>query len=471
MSQIYSLRRLGWLFIASAVVLALFGAWYWLASEEYTVSVDGQIHTVKGHYKQVSDVISAAGVVVDPQDRILPALAEKAESAAPIEIIRAKAVALETDDGSRVLWTHHTELKPLLEDAGIKIGRSWQITADGKELSFDDLGSAPIPDQLAVSRYRSVTIVDDDNTLPLRTDAETVSEVLIEAGVTLLSADIVSPGIDALLTPDMTIQVTRASPVIVAADGRSISHATHLTRTSDIIAEAGVVLGALDYSVPGPDFEAMPGNVIRVIRVNEDFRFEDEPISYETVWQGTDQLDLDQRAVLVAGEPGILRRRIRIRFEDGLEVSQSPDGEWVERGSVAEVIGYGTRIVVRILETPEGSYEYWRVVRMRVTAYTAATSGKPPDHPAYGITASGVAAGKGVVAIDPSVVPFRSWVFVPGYGVGYAGDTGGGVKGRWIDLGYDEDALVAWSSYVDVYYLTPVPAAEEIAYLIPTELP
>ena len=49
------------------------------------------------------------------------------------------------------------------------------------------------------------------------------------------------------------------------------------------------------------------------------------------------------------------------------------------------------------------------------------------------------------------------------------GDTGGGVKGRWIDLGYDEDELVAWSSYVDVYYLTPIP--EEINYLIPEVLP
>ena len=106
-----------------------------------------------------------------------------------------------------------------------------------------------------------------------------------------------------------------------------------------------------------------------------------------------------------------------------------------------------------------------------MTAYTASSSGKPPDHPAYGVTASGVSAGTGVVAVDPKVVPFRSWVFVPGYGIGYAGDTGGGVKGRWIDLGYDEEELVAWSSYTDVYYLTPVPPAEKINYLIPTSLP
>ncbi|HSM56646.1 MAG TPA: 3D domain-containing protein, partial [Candidatus Sulfomarinibacteraceae bacterium] len=101
----------------------------------------------------------------------------------------------------------------------------------------------------------------------------------------------------------------------------------------------------------------------------------------------------------------------------------------------------------------------------------AASSGKPPDHPAYGITASGVRAGTGIVAVDPRVVPFRSWVYVPGYGTGYAGDTGGGVLGRWIDLGYDEAEYQSWSGYVDVYYLTPVPDPEDINYLIPTALP
>jgi 3D (Asp-Asp-Asp) domain-containing protein len=119
------------------------------------------------------------------------------------------------------------------------------------------------------------------------------------------------------------------------------------------------------------------------------------------------------------------------------------------------------------MDTPDGAIEYWRVVSMRATAYTAATAGKPPSHPAYGITASGVPAGTGVVAIDPTVVPFRSNLYVPGYGVAFAGDTGGAVKGRIIDLGYNEGELVSWRGFVDVYYLTPVPPADRVNYLLP----
>jgi hypothetical protein len=58
-------------------------------------------------------------------------------------------------------------------------------------------------------------------------------------------------------------------------------------------------------------------------------------------------------------------------------------------------------------------------------------------------------------------------VYVPGYGPGVAGDTGGMVKGRHIDLGYDEDNLIPWYRWVDVYLLTPVPPEGEIRWVLP----
>ena len=65
--------------------------------------------------------------------------------------------------------------------------------------------------------------------------------------------------------------------------------------------------------------------------------------------------------------------------------------------------------------------------------------GKTPDHPAYGITASGLRATPGVtVAVDPDVIPLGSDVLVD-YGNGEihyyrADDTGSAVKGNHIDL-------------------------------------
>lgn len=72
-----------------------------------------------------------------------------------------------------------------------------------------------------------------------------------------------------------------------------------------------------------------------------------------------------------------------------------------------------------------------------VTWYTADTCGKPPDHPAYGITASGLPVEAGVTcAVDPNVIPLFSAVCVE-YADGnterlQATDTG--VTGNWIDI-------------------------------------
>jgi 3D (Asp-Asp-Asp) domain-containing protein len=51
-----------------------------------------------------------------------------------------------------------------------------------------------------------------------------------------------------------------------------------------------------------------------------------------------------------------------------------------------------------------------------------------------GKTASGLPVGKGVVAVDPKLIPLGTRLFVPGYGRAVAADVGTAIKGRIIDL-------------------------------------
>ncbi|MEO5632363.1 3D domain-containing protein [Gaiella sp.] len=51
-----------------------------------------------------------------------------------------------------------------------------------------------------------------------------------------------------------------------------------------------------------------------------------------------------------------------------------------------------------------------------------------------GRTASGLPVGVGVIAVDPSVIPLGTRVFVPGYGPAVAADVGTAIKGNIIDL-------------------------------------
>lgn len=49
-------------------------------------------------------------------------------------------------------------------------------------------------------------------------------------------------------------------------------------------------------------------------------------------------------------------------------------------------------------------------------------------------TRIGLRAQYGIIAVDPRVIPLRSWVFVEGYGLAFAADTGGAIKGNKIDV-------------------------------------
>ena len=72
--------------------------------------------------------------------------------------------------------------------------------------------------------------------------------------------------------------------------------------------------------------------------------------------------------------------------------------------------------------------QYAAVMAMEATAYL------PTDGDGYGITAMGIPATYGVAAVDPSVIPLGSRLYVPGYGEAIAADTGGAIYGYRIDL-------------------------------------
>ena len=57
-----------------------------------------------------------------------------------------------------------------------------------------------------------------------------------------------------------------------------------------------------------------------------------------------------------------------------------------------------------------------------------------------GRTSTGIPTGPGVVAVDPSVIPLGTRLTIPGYGVGIAADTGGGVQGNAIDVWFPTKA-------------------------------
>lgn len=77
-----------------------------------------------------------------------------------------------------------------------------------------------------------------------------------------------------------------------------------------------------------------------------------------------------------------------------------------------------------------------RVFTVRSTAYTS----DPRENGGWNVTAIGTKIRRGVIAVDPRVIPLRTRVYVEGYGFATAEDTGGAIKGNKIDVVMDTRA-------------------------------
>lgn len=92
---------------------------------------------------------------------------------------------------------------------------------------------------------------------------------------------------------------------------------------------------------------------------------------------------------------------------------------------------------------------FGRSLVMQATAY----SRFDPGCGSY--TARGNLLRKGLVAVDPAVIPLGTRLYISGYGFAVADDIGGGIKGHVIDLAFDthQEALGFGWQQVTVYIM------------------
>ncbi len=462
------------LLVIAAAVLRI-GLWAWqITAVPVTVVINGQPVTLRVHRSTVGGAIQAAGVRLNQAVYVEPAAETPLQPDMVITVGYLRPVIVHADGQTWIVTTHSADPRAITAEAGITLGPHDEVRV---ERSVRPAGSRsdipPVPRELRVMRSRLVVVNEDGNRVSFETTQPTLGEALASAGYVLYEGDRISPP---LWTPipveGIEVTLERAVPVIVQADGRRFETRTHQQTVGGVLGELELALNGQDYVLPSPDVVFQAGQVIRVVRVHEAVVNEDQPIPYQTTYIPDPDLELDQQQEVQPGREGTVRRQVRIRYEDGVEVSRVPAGEWVAAQPEARVVRYGTRIVIRTLETPYGDIQYWRRLHVLATSYCPLTAtDKQPGDPFYGLSATGVEVQRGVVAVDPRVINLFTSLYVPGYGFGQALDIGGAVKGLRIDLGYDDASYVQWHQWVDVYLLLPIPSPDEMVWILPGSEP
>ncbi|MBV7329526.1 G5 domain-containing protein [Chloroflexi bacterium TSY] len=297
---------------------------------------------------------------------------------------------------------------------------------------------------------------------------ETVGAALRQAQITIYLGDEVQPSMGSPVTTGLRVFIDRSTPVSLHVDYQYTKTRTQARTVGDTLIDLEIGLSGLDEVTPPLDTELYDNIEIHVKRVRQDIEIEEDIVPFETVFQPDRNLLIDTQQMINPGAEGITRRRERVRYEDDGEVSRVLEDTWIAQEPAQRVIAYGQRIEPNNVTMPDGqTITYWRRIRMKATSYSAGTAGVSPDQPYYGRTYTGDVMRKGIVAVDPQVIPLRSKVYIPSYGYGDALDTGSAIRARRIDLGYDDDNLVLWNSWVDVYVLWPPPPEYQITWVLP----
>lgn len=106
----------------------------------------------------------------------------------------------------------------------------------------------------------------------------------------------------------------------------------------------------------------------------------------------------------------------------------------------------------RIDEVNESKNPYKEMHTVEATAYTGDTItaiGTTPTHNPNGIS---------TIAVDPTIIPLGSKVYIPGYGEAIASDTGLAIKGNKVDLFLDsEDECINFGKQNVTLYVLSYP--------------
>ena len=443
-------------------------ALYQASGRNVEVVVDGRQLTLHTHARTSGAVLRELGILPREQDALSPSASiALVGSATTVEFRTAHPVLIQAPSGTVWQASPDLQVENILDAAGGLLYPGDTVLVNG--LSPRHLGARPgdAPRLIQLRNGHPIELRIDSVPNTIYSAAPTLGEALWENGIRLYEGDSIRPGPESGLSGPLQAEITRSRPLQIALAGSDLPTRSAAATVGQALAESGIALLGLDYSLPDSTQPLPPDGQVRVVRVLEVIQVEQEPLPFATTYQPVDNLEIDQRSVVQAGAYGVSARRIRLRLEGGGEVARAVEGEWIARQPQDQITGYGTQIQVRSVATDDGGIEYWRAVQMWATSYSASRAGVSLDSPSFGITASGKLLTKGLVAIDRSLIPFGTRMYVPGYGFAEAADTGGGVKGRWIDLGYDDDNYVPWARYVTVYFLTPVPSPDSIVWIFP----
>ncbi|WP_290459815.1 3D domain-containing protein [Romboutsia ilealis] len=274
----------------------------------------------------------------------------------------------------------------------------------------------------------------------------------VSAIVTVLSIGLLSGG--------YTLANKKITLVI---KGMETEISTLKSNVEDVLAEQNIKYDKDDIISLPLDQKISDGDKIEVIEVAEKTIKENKEIPFEVNIVEDKNILKGETKVEVEGQPGNNELLYKITYHNGKQVEKKFIKEVVLTEPVDKVIKKGTKVELQVASSRG------EITRSKSTSYSnssskcnSSSSNSNRKHisvvaTAYtgnSITSTGINPKWGTIAVDPSVIPYGTKVYIPQFDKTFiAEDCGSAIKGNKIDIYMnDEEAVKNWGrKRIDIY--------------------
>jgi uncharacterized protein YabE (DUF348 family) len=280
---------------------------------------------------------------------------------------------------------------------------------------------------------KEIIISVDGNQSSIWTTEKRVKNILEEANIEVAEHDEISLGLDTEVGADHKIDIQKAFQLTLVDGLEERQVWSTSTTVANFLKQQGITLGEYDRVGKSMEEVITPDDRIAVVRVEKVTDVVEESIDFAIEKKTDSSLLKGKEKVVTTGKKGAVERTFEVVKENGQVVSKTLQKEKVVKEPSKQVVAVGTKVITASVSrnnssAPSNGKEFY----VTATAYTANCSG------CSGITATGLNLkanpSSKVIAVDPSVIPLGSKVWVEGYGYAIAADTGGAIKGNKIDV-------------------------------------
>jgi uncharacterized protein YabE (DUF348 family) len=156
----------------------------------------------------------------------------------------------------------------MLANAAIPFTPTDRVVINGMPVPLDQPLQPQVQFTLQLRRAVPVTLTAPNGQITINTTAFTVGEALRQAGVSLFVSDHVEPSAETPITSGMMITITPGRDMIVNAAGQTVRVHSAAETVGQLLSEAGTPLMGLDYSSPS-EYEALPiDGQIHIVRIH-----------------------------------------------------------------------------------------------------------------------------------------------------------------------------------------------------------